>query len=514
MESEPLVMGIDIGTSGCKTIVINTSGEVVAAALEEYPLYSKRPGWYEQNPKDWWKAVLKTTIQVVKTLGKEKERIKGIGLSGQMHGLVPLEKNGDIIRNSILWNDQRTEKQCKYIHEKAGGIEEFIKITNNPMLAGYTGGKILWMKENEKESFDKIRYFLNPKDYIRFKLTGEFATEVSDASGTGMFDVKERKWAETVFEIIDIPKKWAPKVYESIDQTGYVIEELTKEIGLPDKTPVFGGGGDAVIQTLGTGVISSDILMTTMGTAGIISTILEKYTESPGGKIQVFCNVVPGTWHVMGVTLSAGSSLRWYRDKFAQMEKSVAENLGIDEYEIITQEAEKSSPGAGGVIFLPYLGGERCPYPEAYLRAAYIGMNFNTTRSDIVRSIMEGVIFSFKDVKNIFDEMGLEFDHIRTSGGGAQSELWKKIQADVFQKKVITVNGSREGAAYGAAMVAAVGLKIWKSFDDAVKVLKTEKVTYHDPELSKIYNSQYKIYHSLHDNLEESFRRITELHNI
>jgi xylulokinase len=281
--------------------------------------------------------------------------------------------------------------------------------------------------------------------------------------------------------------------------------------GLPEGIPVVGGGGDAVIQTLGTGVINSQDLMTTIGTAGIISTTLEDFTQNPDGRLQIFCNVIPNTWHIMGVILSGGSSLKWFRDRLGKSEQIVAEELGIDEYEILSDMAKKSAPGSGGLIFLPYLGGERCPYPDPNLKAGFIGLSYNTGKADMVRSVMEGVVFSLYDAHSIFQEMGMDFRRISTSGGGAQSNFWKQVHSDIFQKQVITVNGSREGAAYGAAMVAAVGAGVWSSFEEGVNLMKIETAVDPNTELREVYESLFGVYHGLHDALKPSFDILAEL---
>jgi len=504
-------MGIDIGTSGCKTVLIDASGRVVAKAVEEYPLYIERHGWSEQDPEDWWNAVQFTIKKIIDSGNDYAKKISGIGLTGQMHGLVILEKSGKVLRRSILWNDQRTAEQCEEIYTKTGGREGFLAITNNQMLPGYTGGKILWIKKHEPEIYEKINRFLNPKDFIRFKLTGVYATDVSDASGTGLFNVRKRCWAKELFSALEIPFEWAPEVYESTSVTGVLSSGSAGFFGLPSGIPVFGGGGDAVIQTLGSGVVSNKELMTTIGTAGIISTALESYQDNPGGRLQVFCNVIPDTWHLMGVTLSAGSSLRWFRDRFCQAEEIVADTLGKDEYEIITEEAETAAAGSGGLIFLPYLGGERCPYSDPDLRASFVGLSHKTTKAEMIRSVMEGVIFSLWDVNSIISDMGMNFNLISTSGGGSQSSLWRQIHADVFQKKVITVNGSREGAAYGAAMVAAAGTGIWKTFSEGVDLMKIENTAEPDKKKEDLYRRLYEIYHGLYSGLKPCFDALAQI---
>ncbi len=500
-----LLMGIDIGTTGCKTILIDEGGKVVDSELDEYPLYSLKHGWAEQHPHDWWQAVKTTVRKIVHKNTSQIHHLKGIGLSGQMHGLVALDKDKEVIRPAILWNDQRSEPQCQEIYEKVGGIAGLLKYTNNRMLPGYTAGKILWTRENEPENYEKIQKFVNPKDYIRYCLTGEFATEVSDASGTGLFNVEARQWSWDLLSMLDIPHEWVPKCYESTEISGTISEHIAEELGLPKRLPIVGGGGDAVIQTLGTGVISSDVLTTTIGTAGIISTALEEFHANPEGKLQIFCNVMPAKWHVRGVTLAAGDSLRWGKEVFGHSEIEVAKLTGENVYAIISQEAKTSKPGANSMIFLPYLIGERCPYADPKARGAFIGISLMNTKADFFRSILEGVIFSFRDVSEILNTFGKTFMHIRTSGGGAQSELWRQIHADIFKKDVLTVSGSREGTAYGAAIVAGVGLKVWSTFEEAANLLQVETKTEPTDDHYEVYDRLYRLYKTYYQILKPSF---------
>jgi len=504
-----VVMGIDIGTTGCKTILVDNGGEVVARELEEYPFYSPRHGWAEQNPHDWWSAVEKTINKITQSHKEHIKRLKGIGLSGQMHGLVALDIKGEVIRPAILWNDQRTITQCNAVYDMVGGIAGLLRYTNNRMLPGYTGGKVLWIRDNEPGCYERIHKILNPKDYIRFRLTGEYATEVSDASGTGLLDVKSRSWSKPLLDILKIPRNWVPACHESTEVSGAVSPHFSQLLGLPKSLPVVGGGGDSVIQTLGTGVIKSDVLMTTIGTAGIVSTALDEYRDNPDGMLQIFCNVMPSEWHAMGVTLAAGGSMRWAREALAHSEYEIARLSGEDVYAVIGREAEQSPPGANGLIFLPYLQGERCPHIDSDARGAFIGLSHNTDKCDLFRSVMEGVIFSFRDVADIFSHLGMSFQYIATSGGGAQSPLWRQIHADIFRKKVITVNGSREGAAYGAAIVAGVGLGVWEDFNAASKVLAIE--TTNEPEETHfaLYEQYFNIYRNFYGLLKESFKQIS-----
>lgn len=506
-----LVMGIDVGTSGCKTLLIDETGNVIRRELEENPLSTPQPGWSEQNPEDWWKAVKLTIQRLLKDFDGVSD-IKAIGLSGQMHGLVALDEAGSVLRPCILWNDQRTGKQCQEIHEKAGGVEGLLKLTNNRMLPGYTGGKILWVRENEPQVYEKIRRILNPKDYIRFRLTGEYATEVSDASGTGLFNVRERDWSYRLLELLDIPRDWLPQCYESPEISGKVTQSVASGLGLPAGLPVAGGGGDAVVQTTGTGLVEPGILGTTIGTAGIAAMALDRCYDNPEGKLQVFCNNMPDTWHTMGVTLAAGGSLRWFRDVLGGAEKEVSRWTGEEVYEILGREAAKSEPGSEGLLFLPYLIGERCPHADPQAKGAFVGLTLRHNRCHVLRSVFEGVIFSLRDVTELIKEMGITITQIRTSGGGALSNLWRQIHADVFNSEVVTVSGSGEGGAYGAALVAGAGVGMWSSVEEAAQVVKIETRNPAVPKHTEAYDRLFPVYQGLYSALKESFDHISAIY--
>lgn len=510
--SKQYVIGIDIGTSGCKTLIIDHQGRIAAKALGEYPLSTPHPGWSEQEPEHWWQAV-ETTLGMALEDFEHPEAIKGIGLSGQMHGLVALDNEGEVLRPAILWNDQRTGKQCQEIHDAVGGVEGLLKLTNNQMLPGYTGGKILWVRENEPHLYEKFQVILNPKDYIRYRLTGELATEVSDASGTGLFDVRKREWCYPLLGRLHIPKEWVPRCYESPEISGQLMGELASELGLSKGLPVAGGGGDAVVQTTGTGLVKPGIVGTTIGTAGVVAMALDSCKDNPGGKLQVFCNNMPDKWHTMGVTLAAGGSLRWVRDTFGASESDVARWIGKDVYELLGREASRAKPGSEGLFFLPYLIGERCPYPDPHARGGFVGLTLRHDRQEILRSVFEGVIYSLRDVAELIRDMGYAITQVRTSGGGALSPLWRQIHADVFGSEVITVSGSSEGGAYGAALVAGAGVGLWRDVEEAVKVLEAETKDDHIRENTELYDRLFSIYHDLYGALKGSFDRVSEIYS-
>ena len=507
------LIGLDVGTSGAKCIMIDETGKVVASSTQEYPLSTPRPGWAEQNPEDWWQGVVRGLRAILEKAKVNPGDILGLSYSGQMHGLVALYENNEVIRPAILWCDQRTQKQCNWITERAGGLEKLLSYTNNRMLTGYTGGKILWMRENEPENYAKTRVVFNPKDYIRFMLTGEIATEVSDASGTGLFNVRERTWSYELMDKLDLPHSLFPRCVESYEVAGTVTEEVAALTGLRAGLPVTAGGGDAVIQTTGTGLVRQGVLGVVIGTSGVVAMGLDGYKENKGGDLQVFCNNAKHLWHAMGVTLAAGGSYRWYRDTLCKDEMAEAARTGRNVYDIMGEAAEKVAPGCGGLIFLPYLSGERCPHNDSDARGVFYGLGLEHGKGAMTRAVMEGVTFSLRDVSERIYAMdeGIKPEKVIISGGGAMSPLWRQIAADVFNLPVVTVSGSGEGGAYGAALVAGVGVGIWPDLVEASKVLHEETVTLPIPENVEVYNKVYALYDKLYLALKDSFVELSQL---
>ena len=506
-----LILGIDLGTSGCKSILIDPTGRVVATSLREYPIHTPRAGWVEQHPADWWEGVQSGLAELLASPGVSPANIRAVGLSGQMHGLVALDANREVIRPAILWNDQRTDAQCEAIHAACGGIEGLVKLTNNRMLTGYTGGKVLWLREHEPEHYARFRHLLNPKDYIRLCLTGELATEVSDASGTGLFDVANRRWSERLLDLLGISREILPDCVESAGITGTVSAGAAAATGLPAGIPVVGGGGDAVIQTTGMGIVRPGVLGIILGTGGIVTMGLDRFTPNPEGRLQLFCNNAPGLWHAMGVNLACGSSLRWYRDALCEQQRTQAQEQGRDPYEIMMEQAAASPPGSRGLMFVPYLSGERCPYPDPHARGGFIGLGLEHTRADITRAVVEGVSFNLRDSAELIRAMHADIQEIRVSGGGASSALWRRIVADVFQAPVTTVTGAAEGGAFGAALVAGVGIQVWPDIQAAVGVSTRTSETIPEPANSRRYEDLYGIFREFYPTLKPSFERLAGL---
>ena len=449
------LLGIDIGTSGCKALLIDRDGRAIDSRTETYPLAQPRPGWTEQDPALWVEGARKSVSALV--AAHPEVEILAIGLSGQMHGLTALDAADQPIRPALLWNDQRNAAECAEITEAAGGEAGLAAYTNNRMLIGYTGGKILWMRNHEPEAFAKIRKILNPKDYIRLVLTGETATEVSDASGTGLFDTRARRWASALMDKVGIDAGLFAPCHESSVITGRVSASGAALFGLPEGIPVAGGGGDSVIQTIGSGVIAPGDLQTTIGTAGIVAGALDAAIDNPGGRLQVFCNVAEGKWHAMGVSLNAGFAMSWFQSLAGAL-GGLAERRPVEE---IVALAATSPAGSRGLLFLPYLNGERAPHSDPDARGAFIGMSGLHGAPEFSRAVMEGVTYALYDIYSVMQQAGIACRQVKASGGGAKSPLWRQMQADLFGCPVVTTEGAAEGAAFGAALVAGVGIGLW-----------------------------------------------------
>lgn len=505
-------LGLDVGTTGAKAVLIDQQGRVVSSAVSEYGMSMPRPLWAEQDPQDWWRAAQESFRSVVARSGIEKSEIKGIGLTGQMHGLVLLDQSGKVLRPCIMWNDQRTTLECEAITEKVG-FSRLLSITGNPVLPGFTAPKILWVRTNEPEIYKLAAHVLLPKDYIRYCLTGEFATEVSDASGTSLLDVNKRDWSGEILALLDIPTDWMPKVYESPEVTGKVTPEAAEKTGLCPGTPVVGGGGDQAAGAVGTGTVQQGITSVVLGTSGVVFSHSEKLTIEPEGRLHAFCHSVPGAWHLMGVTLAAAGSFRWFRDVLGDTEVSAARHLNKDPYELLTAEAALAPAGSEGLIFLPYLSGERTPYPDPDAKGTFIGLTLRHDKKYLVRSVMEGVAYSLRDCLELNNRLGLSTDQIRVSGGGAKSKLWRHILADVFNKEIVTLT-STEGAPYGAALIAAAGTGYFSSVEEACRnSLSVATHTTPDPENIAVYEDYYRIYNGIYGRLKGTYRKISDIVN-
>ena len=501
-------LGIDIGTSGTKTLAISAKGKILASDTQEYPCYAPKPLWSEQDPEDWWNAVIKSVKNTVRKAKLKPADVKGIGLSGQMHGSVFLDKNDKVIRKAILWNDQRTVAECAEIENAVGGRGKLIQLVANPALTGFTAPKILWLRNKEPKNFEKLRKVLLPKDEIRRRLTGEYATEVSDASGMLLLDVANRNWSKELLTALKLDIDLLGKVYESEDVTGTLTAEAAKLLGLTTNCVVVGGAGDCAAGAIGNGIVSEGILSTSIGTSGVMFVYSDEVKIDPLGRVHTFCHAVRDKWHLMGVNLSSGGSLQWFRNALCAELMAKAKKKKVDVYDLLTAEAAKTAPGSEGLFFLPYLSGERTPHADPFARGCFVGLTLAHTRGHLVRSVLEGVTYSMRDSLEIFDGLDIPVKQIRASGGGSKSPFWRQIQADVFGQRVVTIN-SEEGAAFGVALLAAVGGGAFKDIQEACKsAIKVVKETKPNAKAQKAYDAAMPIYQKLYCSLEEDFRAI------
>jgi xylulokinase len=490
------LLGIDVGTSGTRAIVVDEEGRITVSATDEHvPFASPRTGWAEQDPQDWWRATCGAVRAALQKAGITGDAITCVGFSGQMHGSVLLDDRGEVVRPALIWCDQRTDAQCRAITERVGA-ERLIQLTSNPALTGFTLPKLLWVRDTEPDAWARVRSVLLPKDYVRYRLTGDRATDVADASGTLLFDVAGRRWSKEMLDEFELPATILPRAYESPEVTGTVSDIGAQATGLKAGTPVVAGGGDQSAGAVGMGIVRAGAVSATIGTSGVVFAATDRPALDPKGRVHTFCHAVPGRWHIMGVTQGAGLSLRWFRDQFG-LPAGASAKAG-DPYDWLTDEAARVPAGADGVLWAPYLMGERTPHLDPHARAALVGLAASHTRGHVVRAILEGVAFSLKDSFSIFEEMKVPVNNVRLGGGGARSALWRQIQADVYGYPVEIVE-AEEGAAYGAALLAGVGGRVWRAVEDAcdavVRVAATVKPNEKDrTTLGKQYESFRAIY--------------------
>jgi len=491
-------LGIDTSTTSSKALLIDERGDVIAVASSPHTLQTPHPLWSEQNPAEWWSAVSASIKSVLGKADIRGESIGAIGLTGQMHGLVLLDEAGNVLRPAILWNDQRTQSQCDEIHQRIGK-EKFIQITGNVALTGFTAPKILWVKENEPDVFAKAKHVLLPKDYIRYKLTGEYAMDKADGAGTVLFDLKSRNWSREILDMLGIEESWMPPTFEGTKFTGQVNEEAASITGLKVGTPVAAGGGDQAAGAVGVGAVEMGVVSLTVGTSGVVFAPTSSALIEPQGLLHAFCHAVPGMWHFMGVMLSAAGSLQWYRD-------TLASNMDFDE---LLKEAESIPAGCEGLQFLPYLSGERTPHPDPLARGAFIGLTLRHGRAHMTRAVLEGVSFGLKDSFTLIQNAGLgKITQVRASGGGTKSALWRQIMASVLDAELATVN-TTEGAAYGAALLAGVGADAWSDVASACNVaVKLTGSTMPDPVQVEVYRKAYPLYQEIYPALKSSFAKM------
>jgi xylulokinase len=492
------VLGIDAGTGGTRALLVNERGSVICSATSEHaPILCSRPGWAEQEPEDWWRAAVHAIRDCLAKSGTNPREILGIGLSGQMHGMVVLDAIGKVLRPAIIWCDQRTEEQAKAITARVGA-KELIDLTANPALTNFTLTKLWWVQQYEPEVWSQIRSLLLPKDYVRFRLTGAKATDVTDASGTLLLDVARRQWSRTMLEISEIEASILPQLFESQEITGKISAEAAQITGLLQGTPVVAGAGDQAAGAIGMGIVQPGAVSAIIGSSGVVFATTDGPCLDPKGRLHTFCHAIPNRWHVMGVTQAAGLSLQWFRDQFG----TISHNGGSP-YECLTKEAASVPAGAEGLLWTPYLLGERTPHLDPEARGVLFGLTVRHTRAHIIRAILEGVAFSLRDTLTILAELNIPARSIRLGGGGARSTLWRKIQADVYGMPVDLLE-AEEGAAFGAALLAGIGTGIWPDVDIACKtaVRVAERIK-PDAETVSLLDRQYAVYQKLYPALRQ-----------
>ena len=495
-----MYLGIDIGTGGSRALVVDERGAVrggFTASHEE--MCMERPLWAEQRPENWWDAALEAVRGVLAQTGVAGSRIKGIGLSGQMHGLVLLDATDRVIRPALIWCDQRSQEQVDAVNAKLGR-EAVLRYIANPVLTGFTLPKLLWVRDHEPANFERVRKMLLPKDYVRFRLTGEYASEVSDASGTAVFDVVKRRWSFEMMDGLGLDRAILPKCYESADVTGAITPQIAALTGLAAGTPVVGGGGDQAAAGVGNGIVEAGIVSCTLGTSGVVFAHMEKVAYDPAGRVHTFCHAVRDKWHVMGVTQGAGLSLQWFRNRLAP---------GTD-YDALMAEASQSPAGAQGLFWLPYLMGERTPHLDAAARGGWIGLTNRHTRADLIRALVEGVSYSQRDCLQIIEDLGIGVNSVRASGGGAKSPFWRGLLANILGKRTVTLE-TQEGSAYGAALLALAGTS-GQAVPEVCRmaIRETESVAPGAKE-AEFYGAAHRVYQAMYPALAPIYGEIAAL---
>ncbi|PRX18160.1 xylulokinase [Orenia metallireducens] len=496
------LLGLDIGTSGIKGILITDKGKVISNKTRSYPLSTPKSGWAEQNPKDWWVATQEVIKKIITESKVDTSQIKGISLSGQMHSSVFLDEQLQVIRPAILWSDTRTSKQCQEIYERVGGLDNLINYVSNPALEGFTAPKVLWLKENEPQNYNKIRHLLLPKDYIRYQLTGEIYTEVSDGAGMLFLNVQKKKWSEKLLDKLGIDKEILPPVVDSTEIVGEITAEVAQKTGLAVGTPVVAGGADNACGAVGSGIVKEGRVMVSIGTSGVVLAQIDNSVADDQGRIHLFNHAKRDSWYMMGVMLSAGRCFSWMKEEL------FADEL---DYDHLNELAAKVKPGSEGLTFLPYLYGERTPYADPNARGVYFGVSGKHQQGHFIRSVMEGVTFGLKDSLELIKEKGVEITEIRVIGGGAKSKLWQQILADIFANEISLLN-VEEGPAFGAALIAGVGVGVYDSFEEAANsIIKVKEVISPNLESVELYDKQYKLYKQLYVSLKDEFKALSQI---
>lgn len=503
-------LGIDLGTSAVKCILVDDQGAVKSSHSVEYPLLQPQPGWAEQHPEDWWRGTAECIQALLAKSGVQGSEVAGIGLSGQMHGSVFLDRELQVVRPALLWCDQRTAAECEWIEEAVGGQEALGRLTGNKALTGFTAPKAVWLRNNEPENYARTAHLMLPKDYVRLQLTGAFGMDMADASGTLLLDVENRRWSSEVMERLDLPMAWLPPLFESNEIAGHLLPEAAAATGLAAGTPVVAGGGDQACGAVGVGVVRQGIASVALGTSGVVFVHDDTYQVDPECRLHSFCHGVPGKWHRMGVMLAAGGSFQWWRNHFAYEELQQAQAEGRDVYEFLTALAETAPLGSEGLLFIPYLTGERTPHPDPKARGGFIGLNLRHTKAHLTRAVLEGITLGLRDSMELIQASGIEIKELRVNGGGARSLFWRQMIADIFGYPVVTVN-STDGPAYGAAVMAASGVLGADISELCERWIQVVDRVEPNAENQSRYQQYYEVYKTLYPTLKTTMHRLSDL---
>ncbi len=504
------VLGIDLGTSSVKAILVSEGGEIIASSSQGYPIYSPHPTWAEQDPEEWWESTIKAVRKAVHQSHIRPSQIKAVGLSGQTHGTVLVGKSLLPLRKAIIWMDQRSIAQTQWLQERLG--KRLWRITGLPIATGFMAPSLLWIRKNEPGIWKKIHQFLPPKDYIRLKLTGNLASDVTDAGGTLLLDTGKRKWSPEILQKLEIPASFAPPLCESCQVTGKITKNAAKEISLKEGTPVSGGGADQIMGAVGNGIVETGRVACSIGTGGLVVTPMDHPQLAPDVGLHTIPHAIPGKWILMGAILSGGSSLSWFhRQVISGEEKNLKSESS---YQFLVRQVLPSPAASKGLIFLPYLKGERTPYLDPQARGAFIGLSLQHNRRDLTRAIMEGVVFALKGSLEIFKGLGIEISSVTAWGGGARNKLWRQIQADIFNLPIL-ISPTQEGSAYGATITAAVSIGIFSTIKEASRQwIKIKGEVLPIPANVAVYNKAYLIHRGLYSKLKHDFHTLSKLENV
>jgi len=508
MAEKSYFIGVDVGTSSAKAVLTDDSGEILAVAAPEYHFETPKPLWAESNPEDWYTGTVNAIREVLEKSGVNG--VDAIGLTGQMHGLVLLDEAGEVLRPCIMWNDQRTGEECETLTREVGP-EKILQLTGNPVLPGFTAPKILWVKKHEPEVFKKIAHILLPKDYVRYRLSGEFATDVSDASGTSLLNVGRRQWSPEMQDACGVRSEWLPALFESVEVSATLSGEAARATGLQGGIPIAAGGGDQAAQAVGSGIFEEGTLSATFGTSGVVFAHSKSFRVEPQGRLHAFCSAVPGEWHLMGVMLSAAGSFQWFKNTLGDLETKRESEGGENAFTALIELASPVEAGSEGLYFLPYLSGERTPHPDPHARGAFIGLTLRHGKGHLVRSVLEGVTYGMRDSLELMRDLGVDPEEIIVSGGGVRSPLWRQMMADIFGSRVTTVNAA-EGAAFGAALLGGVAAGCYPDVPSACRsTIRRTGENFPDSGEQSRYDKFHPIYQSLYPALKETFREIGRL---